>query len=200
MFPHWNWQGREGELVDVWCYSNSAEVELLLNGKSLGKRAMPENFRLEWQVPFEAGRLEAKGFDSEGRVISTYRQTTQAPNRVALIPSKTTMKADGEDCVVIAAQVLDRAGEVHPLADNEISFSVEGPAEILGVGNGNPHSHEPDLSNRRRAFHGLAQVILKATHETGDITLKAEGWQLEPCVLRLRSSDALRQQSKNDEV
>ena len=192
VFPHWNWQGREGELVDVWCYSNCAEVELLLNGKSLGKRAMPENFRLEWQIPFEAGRLEAKGFASGGQVISTYRQTAHAPSRVALIPSRTTMKADGEDCIIIAAQVLDKAGEVHPLADNEISFSVEGPAEILGVGNGNPHSHEPDLSDRRRTFHGLAQVILKATHETGDIALKGEVWQLEPCILRLRSSDALR--------
>lgn len=188
IFPHWNWQGREGETIDVWCYANCADVELFLNDKSLGKQAMPTNYRLEWQVPFEAGTLEAKGFDAQGNeIISTYRKTTTAPAKLKLIASSTTLKADGEDCAVVELNVLDKNGELHPLADNELSFSLEGPAELLGVGNGNPHSHENDKSNKRRAFHGLAQIIIKATDKQGDIHLSAEGWKLEPFTLSLKA-------------
>ena len=194
IFPHWNWQGREGENVDVWCYANCAEVELLLNGESLGRKAMPPRFRLEWQVPYAPGTLEAKGFDESGQdILSTTRKTTTAPATTELIPSSQTLQADGEDCAVIVVRVLDKNGEFHPLADSELSFSVEGPAEIIGVGNGDPHSHEPDTSpelrrSKRRAFHGMAQLILKATEEPGDITLRVEGWRLEPTELTLSSS------------
>ncbi|MEM7734477.1 MAG: beta-galactosidase GalA [Deinococcota bacterium] len=188
IFPHWNWQGREGELIDVWCYANCAEVELVLNGTSLGKKPMPANYRLEWQVPFEAGTLTAIGYDAGGQeCLRTYRKTTQAPAQIALKPHKQHLQADGEDCLVIEVHVQDAQGEVHPYADNELTFSVEGAAELLGLGNGNPHSHEPDKGSRRRVFHGLAQAIVKSTGHSGEVKVRVEGWRLEPAELILQA-------------
>ena len=188
IFPHWNWQGREGETIDVWCYANCASVELFLNGVSQGKQTMPENHRLEWPVVFEAGVLEAVGFDAQGReVMRDVRRTTGAPAAIKLLPSVTSLNADGEDCVVIEVQVLDKAGDVHPLADNEVTFTVDGPATLLGVGNGNPHSHEPDKATKRRVFHGLAQLIVQTHENPGSIKITAESWKLTPATLELQS-------------
>jgi beta-galactosidase len=180
IMPHWNWQGQEGEPINVWCYANCHSVELFLNGESLGKKEMPKNFRLEWVVPFAPGTLEAKGYDQNGvKVNSTYRRTTGAPASIKLIPSTLTIQADGEDVVVVNVMIVDQAGDVCALADNTVEFSVEGPLEILGVGNGNPVSHEPDKFNsKRRAYHGLCQIILKSTDVSGPAKLAATSWQL----------------------
>ena len=80
LFPHWNWPGKEGQAIDVWCYSNCKQVELFLNGHSLGKQAMPRYSHLEWAVKYEPGTLSAKGYDDEGKVIAeTKVETTGEP-------------------------------------------------------------------------------------------------------------------------
>ena len=119
-------------------------MELFLNGKSLGKEAMPINSHLEWQVPYEPGTLSAKGYKG-GKVVATAKQeTTGEPASVALIPDRARIKADGEDVSVVTVEVKDNKGRPVPTAGNEIRFSLEGPGKIIGVGNGDPSCHEPD--------------------------------------------------------
>lgn len=180
LMPHWDWQGKEGESIDVWCYGNTEEVELSLNGKSLGRKAMPRNGRLEWAVPYAPGVLEAQGFDSKGlKVLSTRRVTTTGPGAIALSQDLGALpEPDGKSSLVILqAAIVDRQGVICPRAANEVTFAVEGPGEIIGVGNGNPMSHEPDQgTNRRQAYHGLCQVMLRIR---GPVTVTATAWNLK---------------------
>ncbi len=164
LMPHWNWEGKEGEDIRVWCYSNCRQVELFLNGKSLGRKDMPENFRLEWQVPFTAGELKAVGMDEHEKVHTSIRRTAGSPTAITLqtLPLNDPQKPG--DVLVVAAEVRDAQGEICPLADNQITFDVSGSARILGVDNGNPVSHEAvKFTNQRRSFHGLCAVFLELT-------------------------------------
>ncbi|KAA3656271.1 MAG: glycoside hydrolase family 2 protein [Chloroflexi bacterium] len=186
IMPHWNWEGREGETIKVWCYSNCQTVELWLNGESLGQQEMPENFRLEWQVPYEPGELVAKGFDADGQeVLTTVRRTTGGAERVVLRPLPLNTPSAPDDVLVVAAEIQDTNGDICPLADNLITFDVTGPATILGVGNGNPVSHEPDKSNQRKAYHGLCMVYLSLTGAAGEIKLTATSPGLLDCSITM---------------
>jgi len=143
VFPHWNWAGREGQPIDVWCYSNQQEVELLLNNVSLGRKKVPINGHVSWSVPYVAGKLEARGY-MDGKVAQTSTvETTGEPARIVLTPDRSTINADGEDISVVNVSVVDENGFVVPTASNDISFDIDG-GTILGVGNGDPSSHEKD--------------------------------------------------------
>jgi beta-galactosidase len=145
LLPHWNWPGREGQDIDVWAYSNCKEVELFLNGESLGKQAMPKNSHLEWKIKYAPGVLSAKGYDADGKVIAeTKVETTGEPATVQLAPDRSTINADDEDVSVITVSIADAQGRIVPVASNSISFKLDGPGKIIGVGNGDPSSHEPD--------------------------------------------------------
>ena len=174
ILPHWNWAGCEGKVIDVWCFSNCEEVELFLNGASLGRKALMANSHLEWPVPYVPGVLAARGFRDNQEVAYTERRTTGAPARLTLHPDRKKVWADGEDVVVVNVAVEDEHGLVVPDAASLVHFSVEGSAKILGAGNGNPSSHEADKAQQRSAFNGLCQVILQATIQPGDILLLAE--------------------------
>ena len=163
--PHWNWQGKEGQPVDVWVNSNADNVELFLNERSLGKKDMPRNGHLQWQVNYEPGTLEAIAY-KKGRKFQTKIETTGKPAEIVISPYKTTMLADGKDATVINISVIDLKGREVPDANNLIRFSVQGNAKIIGVGNGDPSSHEPDKFSdtfaQRYLFNGKCQVILQS--------------------------------------
>lgn len=144
VMPHWNWPGKDGQEIIVWVHSNCDEVELLLNQKSLGRKTMEKNSHLEWTVNYEPGELLARGY-KDGKEISTERvETTGEPAKIQLSVNHTSLKADGEDVVVVTVQVTDAKGRIVPTASQEINFSLKGPGKIIGVGNGDPSSHEPD--------------------------------------------------------
>ena len=146
LLPHWNWPGKEGQDINVWCFSNCKEVELFLNGKSLGRKTMEPNSHLEWTVTYEPGTLSAQGYDSDGKLIATTKvETTGAPAAVRLEPDRITINADGEDVSVITVSVRDARNRIVPVATNLVDFDLEGPGKILGVGNGDPSCHEPDI-------------------------------------------------------
>jgi len=144
LLPHWNWAGKEGQEIRVDALSNCEEVELFLNGQSLGKQTMKRNSKLTWKVKYAAGMLSAKGFNGGKLVAEQKIETTGEPASVQLTPNRATINADGEDVSVITVSVTDAKGRVVPVAGNKINFAIEGAGKILGVGNGDPSSHEPD--------------------------------------------------------
>lgn len=154
--PHWNWKGKEGKEISVWAYGNCDEVELFLNKKSLGKKPMPKNSHIEWNVTYTPGTLLAKGLKNGKEVITDKVETTGDAVSVKLSATQPTVNADGQDVSVITVQVADAKNRIVPVANNELSFTVTGPAKIIGVGNGDPASHEPD-----RFIETISQVKIE---------------------------------------
>lgn len=174
VFPHWNWPDKHGQAIDVRVFSNLEAVELLLNDNSLGRKSMKPYGDLRWEVPYQPGTLLARGFRDGKIVLEKRLETTGAAHTIRLRPDRSQLLADRSDLAVVEVAVLDQAGRVVPQADNDIRFSVEGPARILGVGNGNPSSHEPDKAENRRVFNGYAQVLVQTTESPGSIILRAD--------------------------
>lgn len=189
IFPHWNWRGREGQEIDVWCYSNCEEVELFLNGKSLGKKKMTPNSHLEWKVKYAPGKLEAKGYRSGKEIANTKVETTGEPAKLKLTPDPLVIKADNEDISVVKVSVLDTQGRVVPTANNQVRFSLSKNARIIGVGSGDPSSHELDKTTECRAFNGLCQAIIQSSQETGEIKLTAESPGLKSASIIIHAED-----------
>ena len=185
LFPHWNWAGREGEEIEVWVHSNLDRVELLLNGRSLGTQEVPRFSHAAWKVKYAPGTIEARGFKAGRQVLTATHATTGTPARIALRPDRARIAADGEDVSLIAVEVQDGQGRVVPTAGNEITFRITGNGRLIGVGNGDPSSHESDHGNVRSAFNGLAMAIVQASKEPGDLTVEASSPGLELASLRI---------------
>jgi beta-galactosidase len=144
ILPHWNWEGREGQDIDVRALSNCDEVELFLNGRSLGRQAMNRNSEIKWKVAYAPGTLSATGYKG-GKVVAEAKvETTGGPAAVELSPYASAIDADGEAVAVFKVSVADSQGRIVPNAASSVSFDLEGPGRIIGVGNGDPSSHEPD--------------------------------------------------------
>jgi beta-galactosidase len=177
--PHWN--RKTGESVDVWCNSNADAVELKLNGKSLGKKIMEKNGHLQWKVKYEPGKLEAIGFKNK-KILHTSIETTGQPSKIILTPDRTIIKADGEDICVMNVSVQDDKGREVPDAMNLIQFTLEGNGNIMGVGNGDPSSHEKDKfadnNWQRKLFNGKCQVIIQSNGKEGTFVFKVKSKQL----------------------
>jgi len=175
--PHWNWQGMQGKPIDVWVNSNADDVELFLNGKSLGKKDMPRNGHLQWSVSYAPGKLEAVAF-KKGKKLTAKVETTGQATEVVITPYKTTMVADGQDATVINVSLIDKEGREVPDADNMVKFFISGNAKIIGVGNGDPSSHEPDKCAegawQRSAFNGKCQLIIQSGKTPGIIKIEAK--------------------------
>ncbi len=173
VFPHWNAEGKPaGKPVPVRCYGNTERVELFVNGRSVGAKPMPKYGHVDWEVPYEPGTLVIKGFNGTVEAASETVETTGKPAAIRLVPDRADLTADGVDVAVVRVEIVDAKGRVVPTANNEVQFTVSG-GTILGVGNGNPSSHEPDRATRRHAFNGLCGVLLQSSTTPGPITLRA---------------------------
>ncbi len=187
VLPHWNWPGREGRAIDVWVFSNCERVELALNEASLGSKKVRRGYHEAWQVPYSPGKLAARGYVGSRLACETTVQTAGEPYTVRLEADRTELKADKRDTAVIRVAVVDEKGRVVPTADDEVLFAIDGPGRILGVGNGDPSSHEPDKSNRRRAFNGRCLALVQAGSVPGTVTLRAAANGLLSAELTLRT-------------
>jgi len=178
VFPHWNWHGREGDTIPVWVYSNCDEVDLLVNGKSLGRQKVPHLGHVQWNATYEPGAIEARGYRGGKVVLTDKRETTGPAATLRLTADRTEINADGEDIAILKVEALDKDGRLVPLADNLIAFTVSGPGRLIGVGNGDPNCLESDKAPKRSLFNGLAQVIIQATKHPGPIHIEAgkDGW------------------------
>ena len=181
ILPHWNWEGREGETTPVHCYTNYDSAELFLNGKSQGVRrkdrdSVYDRYRLRWNdVKYEPGVLKVVALDREGRPVAEGEmRTAGAPARIELAPDRSSIMADGKDLSFITVRITDAGGILCPLSDNLVRFDLEGPGRILAVGNGDPTSTEPFVSDHRRAFHGLCMLIVASVEgSTGPLRIRA---------------------------
>jgi beta-galactosidase len=172
LLPHWNWPGREGQEIEVWAHGNTEEVELKLNGRSLGRKAMPRNRHLVWQVPYAPGKLEAIGYNGGRVAVSDVRETSGPAHAVQLTLDRRMAKAG--EVVVANAMVVDARARPVPTADNLLRFSARG-GEVVGVGNGNPNCLEPDVATQRKAFNSLAQAIVRVGRGPVDVSVAGEG-------------------------
>ena len=182
--------------VPVFVYTNGDGAELFLNGKSLGKKfkkpqsdVSTERYRLMWKdVIYEPGELKAVAYKNGGVIGEAVVKTAGAPYSIKLTPDRSQLDASGDDLSYILVEAYDKDGNLCPLADNLINFKLKGPAEIAGVGNGNPQSHEPFVANYRKLFYGKAMLIVRTVKDkTGKIEVSASSDGLKGTTVDLSS-------------
>jgi beta-galactosidase len=185
IFPHWNWT--PGKLVDIWAfYNNADEVELFLNGKSLGvKKKTGDDLHIMWRVKYEPGKLKAVS-RKDGKVVLTREIHTAGPAaKIELIADRKKIKADGKDLSFITVRVVDKDGNLVPDASNLVNFKLSGPGFIASVDNGDETSHDPFKADYRKAFNGLALAIIQTKEKAGEISLTATADGLAPATVVL---------------
>ncbi len=186
LFPHWNWPGKEGQEIEVWCHTNLEQVELFLEGQSLGSQIVKRDSHVAWKVKYAPGTLQVRGYQGGREALTASRETTGAPAKIELRPDRQEIAADGEDVSILEVRVLDQQGRVVPVADNEIAFQVSGPGRLIGVGNGDPSSHEPDKASQRRAFNGLCVAIVQSRKAAGEVMVHATSSGLASAITVIR--------------
>ncbi len=179
LIPHWNWKGQEGKPIKVKAITNADTVALILNGKSLGEKPVDKYEFVTWEVPYEAGTLEAVAKKGGAEVARCAVETTGEPAAIELMVDRPRLAGDGWDAQPINVQVVDDKGRVVPGAGNLVKFEISGPGAIIGVGNGDPTCHESEKGQQRSVFHGLAQVIVQSTRGSGKFVLHAHGRRFE---------------------
>ncbi|MDQ2841304.1 MAG: DUF4982 domain-containing protein, partial [Acidobacteriota bacterium] len=200
LFPHWNWPGKEGSLIEVRCYSNLDSVELFLNGKSLGSKPVVRNSHVTWSVKYEPGAIEARG-SKDGRVALTERrETTGAPAKLVLRPNRSSLVADRMDTSAVSVEVQDAQGRLMPTASMKVHFKLTGPGKIIGLGNGDPACHEADKPDApdaamRSAFNGLCLVLVQTTERAGTIHLEASADGVASAAVEIENKVAVVQPS-----
>jgi beta-galactosidase len=186
IFPHWNW--KEGQEIDVWAYYNHAdEVELFLNGQSLGKKSKQgDTLHIMWRVKYQPGTLKAVSRKNGKTILIKEIETAGVPAKIQLIADRKTITANGEDLSFITVNVLDKEGNLVPDADNLIQFEIKGPGFIAGVDNGNPVSMESFKASNRKAFHGKCLLIVQSKKQKGQVTITASSKNLVSAFISLQ--------------
>lgn len=210
ILPHWNWAGREGEVTPVFVYTNHPSAELFINGKSQGRRTKDmsvtvhnsadslsmktfkrqQRYRLMWMdTVYEPGTVKVVAYDADGNPVAEKEiHTAGKPYRIVLEADRSQIKADGKDLSFVTVKVVDRNGNLCPLADNKISFKVKGKGSYRAGANGNPASLESFQEPEMKVFYGMMTAIVSSSEEPGDIILEATSKGLRKAVLVISSS------------
>jgi len=194
VFPHWNHPDKIGEALRVYCYSNAEEVELYVNEKSYGRKAMEKNWYLRWEeVLYQPGVLKAVGYRNNKKVSEYTVRTTGDARRIAMEQMNTdkgtalgtakesalrtaqesipgTAQESAPDTYVIKVSIVDDELLVVPTANHSLTFQVDGAGKLLGTGNGNPGDHDSEKTSARQAYHGLCELLVRRTG-TGPIRI-----------------------------
>ncbi|MBQ5581906.1 MAG: DUF4982 domain-containing protein [Bacteroidales bacterium] len=206
LLPHWNWEGREGDILQVACFTNCEEVELFVNGKSYGTKsteyprkgvelswsqygpgknfATTSDLHLVWDVEYQPGEIKAVGIKNGERFEQIIR-TAGAPAQIRASVDRESFKADPTDVAHITVEVLDAEGNICPLADNLIKFSVKG-AELIGVESGNMQDLSSVLASERKAYSGMCLGIV-AAEKPGTVTVTVESEGLTPATITFKA-------------
>jgi beta-galactosidase len=186
----WNWPNRIGQVTPVYVYTSGDSAELFLNGKSLGLlKKGSEQYRLCWNdVTYQPGELKVIAYKNGRRWATSIVKTTGPAAKLVLTADRTKIHADGKDLSYITVAVEDKHGLVVPDASNPIHFAVSGPAQIVATDNGDATDLTAFPSHERKAFHGLALVIIRSLpDQTGPITVTAISDELETATVRVKS-------------
>ena len=195
LLPHWNWDGREGEKITVVCYTSGDEAELFVNGESAGRRKklaetpkvewkesadyykVTERYRLAWEVPYEPGEIKVIAFRNGHPIGEDFRKTAFKPAAVRLTPEAPDI-ADGE-LAFVKVEIEDDDGTVLPLAQDRVSFALEGPGEIVAVGNGSHNGFDSFTDTASHPlYNGRALVVVRRNGGSGlpvKLTASAKG-------------------------
>jgi len=186
LFPHWNW--KDGELVDVWAYTNCKEVELFLNGISQGvRRKDDDHLHLMWRLPFQKGTLRAVGIRDNQDTLTAEVRTAGKPAKIELSADRNVIRADGSDLSFVTVKITDQNGTMVPDAANLVKFKLDGPGKIIGVDNGSQISHESFKGNEHKAFNGLCLAIVQSENRSGRLTLSVSSDDLEASVIKIET-------------
>ncbi len=170
LLPHWNWS--EGEEIRVAAYTNCDEAELFLNGESLGRQSVPKYDMANWRVPFEKGTLKVIGYRDNKAVCENETHTAGETKKLEIEPSREYLYDGCDDAIAVNVKAVDKNGFYVPNENALVRFTVEG-GEVIGVGNGDPNSHEADKASERHLFHGLCQAIVKEIDGAEKVIIKA---------------------------
>jgi beta-galactosidase len=162
-------------------------VELFHNGQSLGANDIKKDSHLAWIVKYAPGSIEARGFKDGKQVMTSRRDTTGPAAKLVLHPDRESISADGEDVAMFAVEVQDAQGRSVPITDNLITFHINGPAKLIGVGNGDPTDQTPDKGESRKAFSGFCMAIVQSDKNPGTITVAAASPGLTSASARVAS-------------
>jgi beta-galactosidase len=207
IFPHWNWEGNEGQVIPVMVYSNCDVIELFVNGKSYGEKrlefprqgnsgswasyatppvnATTADLHLSWDVPYEPGTLKAVGKKNGEVVCTEIIETTGNPAAIKLMVDSNQIAADGQDVAHVRIEIIDDKGNIVPTADNLITYNVSGSGKLIGLENGNSADHENYKSNKRSVFNGLGLAIVQAGNNPGKITLIASSEGMKDATVEI---------------
>jgi len=180
LLPHWTHPGKEGVEIPVVVYTNCESAELFLNGQSLGEKTMGIERQLVWMVPYQAGEITVEALSQEGERIRKSYQTAGQAAKVQLIADKRTVKNNKTDVIHIVASIEDENGIMLPDADHHIEFEISGPAQLLGVENGDVLDLASHKVPSRKAFKGKCLLLIQATDDLGEIVIKAKANNLKP--------------------
>lgn len=191
ILPHWNLHGHEGEPVQIWVYSNMDEVELAVNGKSLGRKTMPRNGHLAWDAVYQPGKVTATGYKNGKKAMTAKVETSGAPAKINAAADRQMIKADNHDVAVVNITLSDSKKRFVPDGCVTLDLAVDGPVRILGVGNGDPAWQDAERpadpmsrTFKVKTFNGMAQVILQAAgNEAATATLAVSSEGLQPATV-----------------
>jgi beta-galactosidase len=176
ILPHWNWPERKGQVTPVHVYTSGDEAELFLNGKSLGKKKKAQfEYRLKWDdVVYQPGELKVIAYKNGVKWAEDVMKTTEKASLLSMTPDRPAVRPNGYDLIFITVRIEDKNKLPVPGTSNLVNFAIEGPGKIVAVDNGDATSYEPFQASARKAYNGMALVIVKADKgATGSFTVKA---------------------------
>jgi len=186
----WTWPGQEGKALDVEIYSKYPAVRLYKDDQLIGEQqtTRAQEFKATFAVPYSPGQLRAVGVVDGKEVESFELNTAGDASAIALHADRTSIKADGEDLSFVTIEITDANGLINPNAENELSFTLEGPGVIEAVSNANLRDTDSYVGNKRKAWKGQALVVIKSTRDAGDITLSATAPGLADAKVVIKSA------------
>jgi len=185
IMPHWTWE-KKGEIKVIRLYTNCDEADLILNGTSLGRKALDGDW-IEYEVPYQPGELKVIGYRDGKPVAEDVQRTAGKAAAIRMEANRPVLQADGSDVACVKVSIVDADGIVVPNAENNVQFEVTGAGTLLGLGNGDPGCRENDKASSRHAFSGLILALIQAKEEAGEIKVRAVSPDLEACELVLNT-------------